>query len=77
MHAPTWENTKLILSNKKDGEDMISTKAGEKKRPGDKAKKQAIALVVGKDISLAEVPDYLSSTLVDKFCGKTVGEADL
>ena len=71
------ENTRPILSNKKDGEDMISTKAGEKKRPGDKAKKQAIALVVGKDISLAEVPDYLSSTFVGRLCGKIVGEVAL
>ena len=56
---------------------MISTKIGEKKRPGGKAKKKSIALVVGKDMSLAEVPDYLSSPLVGKFCGKIVGEAAL
>ena len=58
------ENTGPILSNKKDGEDMISAKTGEKKRSGAKAKNQAATLIVGKDISLAKVPSYLSSALV-------------
>ena len=69
--APTWENTRPVLSTNKDGEDMISTKTGEKKRSGAKAKKKFVALVVGKDISLAEVLGYLSSALVGRFCGKT------
>ena len=56
---------------------MISTKTGEKKRSGAKAKKQVAALVVGKDISLAELPGYLSSALVSRFCGKADGETTL
>ena len=56
---------------------MISPKTGEKKISGAKAKKQAATLVVVKDISLAEVPDYLSSALVGRFCGKIFGEAAL
>ena len=75
--APTRENTRLVLSNKKDGEDMISTKFGEKKRLGAKAKKEAATLVVGKDISLEEVPNYFSFALVSRFCGKTVEEVAL
>ena len=71
------ENTGPILYNKKDGKYMISTKIGEKKRLGAKAKKEATTLVVGKDISLEEVPDYFSSALVGRFCGKIVEEVAL
>ena len=75
--APTRENTRPALSNKKDDEDMRAIKTGEKKRSRAKAKKHAAALVVGKDIALAEVPDYLSFALVGRFCRKSVGEAAL
>ena len=37
--APTRENTRPALSNKKDDEDMKSIKTGEKKKLGAKAKK--------------------------------------
>ena len=54
---------------------MISTKNGEsKKRSGAKVKKHAAELIVGKDITLSEVPEYLSLALVGRFCGKKVSE---
>ena len=71
------ENTRPALSNKKDDEDMKSIKIGEKKKSGAKAKKQVATLVVGRDIALAEAPDYLSFALVGRFCGKSVGEEAL
>ena len=75
--TPTWENTRPTLSNKKYDEDMKAIKTGEKKKSGAKAKRKAAALVVGRDIALAEVPDYLSFALVELFCRKSVGEAAL
>ena len=76
--AHTSENTRHVLSSKKAGGVMISTNTDERrKRSGAKAKKQATTLIVGRDISLVEVPDYLSSALVGRFCGKSVGETAL
>ena len=65
------------LSNKKDDEDMKSIKTGKKKKSGSKAKDQATTLVVGRDIVLPKVADYLSFALVGWFCRKRVGEVDL
>ena len=54
---------------------MISTKNGEsKKHSGAKVKKHAAELIVGKDIMLSEVPQYLSLALVGIFCGKIVSK---
>ena len=74
MDAHTPESIRNVLSSKKAGRDMNTS---ERKRSGAKAKKQAVALIVGRDISLAKVPDYLSSALVGRFCGKLVGETAL
>ena len=62
-------------SNEKEGEVIISTKNGEsKKHTGAKVKKHATELIVGKDIMLSEVPEYLSLALVGRFYGKIVDE---
>ena len=54
---------------------MTSPKNYEnRKRVRAKAKQHAVTLIVGKEISLTEVPDYLSLALVGRSYGKTVGE---
>ena len=66
------------ISRRKEGAVIISTKDGEiKKCTGSKAKKHAATLIVGKDISLSEVLEYLSLALVGRFCSKTVNETAL
>ena len=76
--AHTPEKFRHGLSSRKEGAVIISTKDGEsKKHIGAKAKKNASTLIVGKDISLSEVPKYLSLALVGIFCGKIVRETAL
>ena len=77
-NAHTPENTRHVLSIKKVGEVMITSNTDERRKgSGAKDKKQATTLIVRRDISLAEVPGYLSSALVGRFCGKSVGETAL
>ena len=75
--AHTPESTRHILSRKKADKVMISSSTSKRKRSGAKAKKQAATLIVVRDISIAEVPNYLLSALVGRFCGKLVGETAL
>ena len=77
MRAHTSESTGHVLSSKKACGVMISNNTSETKCSGAKAKKQATTLIVGRDISIAEVPDYLASALVGRFCEKLVGEIAL
>ena len=71
----TLEKLRHDPSNKKDGKDIIPTRNGESKKcTGAKVKKSAAELIVGKDISLSEVLEYLFLALVERFCGKTIEE---
>ena len=67
-----------IFNNKIEGAVITSSKNDEnKKRVAAKEKKHAATLIVGKDISLTKVPEYLSLDLVGRFCSKTVDKATL
>ena len=57
-------------------EDAVTSPKNDenRKRVRAKAKQHAVTLIVGKEISLTEVPDYLSLALVGRSYGKTVGE---
>ena len=78
LSAHTMEKIRLNLSSMMEDAVIISNKDVEtRKCKGSKGKKHAASLVVGQDISLTEIPNYLSLALVGRFCGKTIDEAAL
>ena len=46
-------------------------------RRGMRPMKGISKMIVGKDISLEQIPDYLSHALVRNFCGKVMARATL
>ena len=48
-----------------------------KKRRGMRARNGNLELLLGKDISLEQVPDFLAHALVGCFCGKVIARASL
>ena len=78
MSAHTSKKLRLDLSRREEDAVIISNKVGEIiKCTGSKAKKYTTSLVVGKDTSLTEIPDYMSLDLVGIFKVKSIGEAAL
>ena len=69
------------IHNSDDGgklEDRTKmTKSVIKNRHGMKDRKDNLELIMGKDISLEQIPDFLSQALVGHFCGKIVAIASL
>ena len=73
LSHPTLETPKLGFPRRKEDTIIITNKGGdhvEKRRTRAKEKKHAASLIVGNDILITEIPDYLLLDLEGRFYGK-------